>query len=243
MARKVFDDTHISAIADMIRFHLDSTDTYTTSEMPDAIDRVYNTALEFGQQNGHEKGYEEGYEIGKDVGETEGTTAERDRFWDKFQQGGRRTNYRYAFYNWHWNNTIYQPKYPLVCTEVATDMMRYSEITNTLVPITIKHTNSQYCFANNTHLTTIPELNVEANVQFIGWFAGCTALANITFGEGSVIGQNIDFSACPLTAESVANIAAHLGTVTSKTITLGNSTGQLASDTMAEILEKGWTIA
>lgn len=243
MARKVFDDTHISAIADMIRYRLSTTDTYTTSEMPDAIDRLYGNAYELGQSYGHEKGYEEGYEVGKDVGEAEGITAERDKFWEKYQQNGRRTSYRNAFYDWHWNNTIYQPKYPITCSALSTDMMRYCEISDTVVPITITHTNSQYCFANNTRLTTIPELNVNANVQFIGWFAGCTALANITFGDGSVIGQSIDFSACPLTMESVANIAAHLGTVTNKTLTLGNSIEHLASDTMAEILEKGWTIA
>jgi hypothetical protein len=243
MARKVFDDTHISASANRIRYYLSTTDTYTTSEMPKAIDKVYSTAYNAGETYGREKGYEEGYEFGKDAGMTEGEQAERDKFWEKFQQRGLRTNYRYAFYNWHWNNTIYQPKYPITCSAVSSEMMRYSEISDTVVPITITHTNSQYCFANNTKLTTIVELNVNADVQFIGWFAGCTALANITFGEGSVIGQSIDFSACPLTMESVANIAAHLGTVTNKTLTLGDSIGQLASDTMAEILEKGWTIA
>jgi hypothetical protein len=239
MARKVFDDTHISASADRIRLHLGSTDRYTTSEMPNAIDKIYSTAYNSGESYGHEKGYEEGYGRGKDEGEQ----AEHDRFWEKYQQNGRRTSYRNAFYDRHWNNTIYQPKYPITCSAVSTDMMRYSEITDTLVPITVTHTNSQYCFANNTRLTTIRELNVNANVQFIGWFAGCTALANITFGEGSVIGQNIDFSSCPLTTESLINIAEHLGTVTSKTITLGDSVGSLPSGTMAEILEKGWTIA
>ena len=219
MARKVFDDTHISAIADEIRYELSTDSTYTTEQMPEAISQACMHAKD--------KGIQEQY----------------DKYWDKFQQNGRRTSYRNAFYDWHWNNTIYQPKYPITCSALSTDMMRYCEISDTVVPITITHTNSQYCFANNTRLTTIPELNVNANVQFIGWFAGCTALANITFGDGSVIGQSIDFSACPLTMESVANIAAHLGTVTNKTLTLGNSIEHLASDTMAEILEKGWTIA
>jgi hypothetical protein len=208
---------------------------------------VYNSGYNKGYETGHNEGYihgvSDGYNDGTIAGLQAGKEEEYNKFWNKFQQNGLRTSYRYAFYNWHWNNTIYQPKYPLVCTEASTDMMRYSEITDTIVPITIKHTNSQYCFANNTRLTTIRELNVTSSVQFIGWFAGCTALANITFGEGSVIGQSIDFSACPLTAESVANIAAHLGTVTNKTLTLGNSIGQLTGNTMAEILEKGWTIA
>jgi hypothetical protein len=265
MARKVFDDTHISASADTIRNYLNTTDKYTTSQMPQAILQVYyqgdsdgytrgfNEGEKYGNESGYEtglrdgriEGYNEGYTEGKNVGYTEGQTAEYNKFWDKLQRQGRRTEYRYAFYSWYWNNTIYVPKYPIICPGVSTDMMRYSEISDTVVPITVTHANSQYLFANNTYLKTIRELNVTASVNFVGWFAGCTALENITFGEGSVIGQNIDFSACPLTRESVANIVAHLGTVTSaKTLTLGAANKALLTDSeIAEILAKGWTIA
>ncbi len=247
MARKVFDDTHISAIADRIRFNLGSTDTYTTAQMPKGVDRACTKSFEIGQlagyENGFDTGYESGRQIGLDEGILQGQKAEYDKFWDKLQQNGRRTGYRYTFYDWQWSDTIFNPKYPFTCSAVSTDMFRYSSITDTKVAITFSHASSAYVFANNSFLKTIRELNVTASVTFVGWFAGCTALENVTFGESSVIGQDIDFSACPLTAESAENIAAHLGTVTSKTLTLGNSAGLLQSDTMAEILQKGWTIA
>lgn len=249
MARKVFDDTPISAIADRIRFNLDSTDTYTTAQMPQGVDRACSVNFVRGQAmgytEGHEAGYAEGYDAGKSEGYLQGQTAEREKLWNKLQQNGRRTGYRYAFYDWYWDDSIFEPLYPFTCSAVSTEMFRYSSITDTKVPITVTHANSQYVFANNAYLRTIRELNVTASTNFLGWFAGCTSLANVTFGEGSVIGQNIDFSACPLTRESIASILAHLGTVTSaKTLTLGAANrAHLTDSEVAEIMQKGWTLA
>ena len=265
MARKVFDDTHIAAIADRIRFNLDSTDTYTTAQMPYEIDRAcsknkvegqkigynegheagYTEGYNSGKSEGYNEGNEAGYQIGLEDGITQGQTAEYNKFWDKLQQTGRRTGYRYTFYDWQWSDTIFNPKYPFICSAVSTEMFRYSSITDTKVPITFSHANSQYVFANNSYLKTIRELNVASSVNFVGWFAGCTSLANITFGGGSVIGQSIDFSACPLTRESVESIVNHLGTVTSaKTLTLGaTNQAHLYAGEIAEITGKGWTLA
>lgn len=208
MARKVFDDTHISAIADRIRFNLDSTDTYTTAQMPYEIDRActinFTRGQTVGREEGHEAGYTEGYNSGKSDGYSEGQTAEYDKFWDKLQQKGRRTGYRYTFYDWQWDDTIFNPKYPFICSAVSTDMFRYNSITDTKVPITFSHANSQYVFANNAYLKRIAYLEVTENVNFVNWFAGCTALEEVNMG--GVIGKSIDFSPTALNIESALTI-------------------------------------
>lgn len=205
----------------------------------------YTEGYDAGKSEGYNEGQEAGYQSGLNDGIAQGQTAEHDKLWNKLQQNGRRTGYRYAFYDWYWDDSIFEPLYPFTCSAVSTEMFRYSSITDTKVPITVTHANSQYVFANNAYLRTIRELNVIASTNFLGWFAGDTSLANVTFGEGSVIGQNIDFSACPLTRESVASILEHLGTVTSaKTLTLGAANrAHLTDSEIAEITQKGWTLA
>jgi hypothetical protein len=144
-----------------------------------------------------------------------------DEFWDKLQQGGRRTGYRNAFYDWQWDNSIYNPKYPIVCSGNSLDMMRYSSITDTIVDITFTNVVSSYVFANNVKLKTIRKLIITDKVTFVGWFTDCTALENIVI-EGT-IGQNgfdIHWSTL-LSADSLKSIITALSTTTTGlTVTL-----------------------
>jgi hypothetical protein len=144
-----------------------------------------------------------------------------DEFWDKLQQGGRRTGYRNTFYDWQWDNSIYNPKYPIVCSGNSLDMMRYSSITDTIVDITFTNVGSSYVFANNVNLKTIRKLIITDKVTFVGWFTDCTALENIVI-EGT-IGQNgfdIHWSTL-LSADSLKSIITALSTTTTGlTVTL-----------------------
>ncbi len=249
MARKVFNDIHIHSIADRIRFNIGTNDKYTTAQMPQEIDRACAINWTRGQRSGIEQGREEGYQEGYIVGQADGLQAgiksQYDKFWDKFQRLGGRADYRNAFYDWYWNNTIYEPKYPIICTGVSSEMMRYSEISDTLVPITFTHANSQYVFANNSYLKRIVYLEVTENVTFIGWFASCPELEEVNMS--GVIGQNIDFSVCTkLKHESIIAIFSCLKQLSSgvtRTITIGAE--NLAKLTDAEktiAIDKGWTL-
>ena len=227
------------------------------------FDKGYTEGVSNGYELGHEEGYDEGYNDGYDYGFNEayaygvsdgwndgvarGQEMEQERFWDVYQNNGRRTEYRNAFYSWLWKDDIYNPIYPIVCKSNSSEMYRYnSSITDTKVDIDFIYTNSQYVFANATALKTIRKLKVYENVNFTGWFAQCTALENIIID--GVIGQNIDFSACPLTKTSILNIIEHLkdysGTTTTRTVAFGST--NLAKLTSAEkqtANNKGWTLA
>lgn len=196
-----------------------------------------------GYDVGHAEGYTRGHEDGWSSGLTAGEETARKTFWDKFQNNGRRNGYRFAFYDWYWSDVNYNPVYAIVCSAVSTDMMRYAQITDTKVDINFTHVGSSAVFANNSYLKTIRKLIVTENVTFSNWFAQCTALENVTF-EGT-IGQNIDFSACPLTKSSLLNIIEHLGKVsTTKTLTIGTTNkGKLTTTEIAVATQKGWTVA
>lgn len=214
---------------------------------------VYNN----GYQDGVEYGFNDGYTKGNGDGWSDGLTAgaenEQDRFWEVYQRSSGRTEYRNAFYGWLWKDSIYNPKYPIVCKSNSSEMFRYNtSITDTKVDIDFSnHTGTtSNVFNGASALKTIRKLIVNANVTYLttgtsptGWFDNCTALENITF-EG-VIGQSIDFSACPLTKASLLNIIEHLGTVsTTKTLTIGTTNqAKLAAEEIAKATQKGWSVA
>lgn len=217
----------------------------------------YTEGVADGYELGHEEGYDEGHTDGYDLGHNEGyihgvsdgwaeaypagERAEQERFWDIAQAKGNRKNYRYAFYNTYWNDNIYNPKHNIICSELSSDMYRYSGITNTKVNIDFSNASSSYVFAASK-IKTIPYLKVYKNTTFSGWFASCSSLENITFdGE---IGQEIDFTACPLTKTSLLNIIEHLGNVSTSTKLKIGATNQ-AKLTATEIVgatQKGWSV-
>lgn len=70
-----------------------------------------------------------------------------------------------------------------------------------------------------SHLQKIEKIITKETVKYAAWFRNDIALKEITF-EG-VIGQDIDFSSCPLTKASIENIIEHLSATSSgKTLTL-----------------------
>ena len=217
---------------------------------------VYNA----GKQKGYDQGYREGEMAGWIEGEEAGRKAEYDRFWDTYQQNGKRTNYANAFGGLGWTDALFKPKYDIQITD-SYMMFRNTQVTD-LSNLSVlldfsKSTNMQYMFqwattnhigvvdmsymAGQTHgmfgytyeLHTIDKIIVTERVIFSSdAFMQANALSNVTF-EG-VIGNSIDFQWCPLTKESITNIVEHLSpTVTGKTATF-NKTAKEAAFTDTE---------
>lgn len=143
-----------------------------------------------------------------------GRQAEQDQFWEDFQESGKRTNYKYAFYSVSsslskfrgWTDNNFNPKYPIICSEglSAEYMMAGSHISHIDVPVKITISSCPRAFFNNPNLHTIKSLEVTPNVTFTGWFDGHTALRNITIN--GVIGNSISFKDCPLSLESAISV-------------------------------------
>ena len=85
MAKKLFEESNMSAIARKIRAKAGSSKSYKVSEMPSGVDEVYQNGYDIGHASGygegrdagytegHEKGYAEGLEEGKAQGGGEGS--------------------------------------------------------------------------------------------------------------------------------------------------------------------------
>lgn len=146
-----------------------------------------------------------------------GKKAEYDAFWDAYQQNGNRINYSNAFYGAGWNDTTYNPKYPIASNDVYAfaSVFRYSEIRDIKVDIkVIAPSKLDATFASAPKLVSIPKITLVGDVEITSsTFQSCTALKNVTI-EG-VIGKSINFQWCPLTKESITNIINALSSTTS----------------------------
>lgn len=74
MAKRLYEEENIRAIAAKIRSLVPSLykRKFTTEQMPDGIERVYNQGKIIGQNEGHRVGYREGYDEGYSKGNTTG---------------------------------------------------------------------------------------------------------------------------------------------------------------------------
>lgn len=91
--RKVYEEEKISAIADAIREKTGSAKTYTTTEMPNGINEVY--------QKGEE--------------------VMLDAMWEAIQGGGKRTNYSSNFFDYtKYTKRTFKPKYDICPTGANT---------------------------------------------------------------------------------------------------------------------------
>ena len=215
-------------------------------------EKVYNAGYEKGKAEGGdtETAYNNGFENGKQ--------AEYDRFWDSYQQNGKKVNYECAFGGDGWNDETFKPKYDIQPTD-AYMMFRstgITDLTNLNVDLDFsKATNMQYMFqwantriigtfnatsVNNLGSTfyyaiglqTIEKLVLRENGSntFTDTFASASKLANITI-EGT-IGNNFDIHYSPLTKESITSIINALSVdVTGKTVTFSKTAVQNAFGT------------
>ncbi len=97
MAKKLYEESKIAAIAVKIREKAGTENTYTTVQMPEGIESVYGK----GAMDGYEKGTQDGYDAGFAAGEK----AQYDTFWEKYLDG----NLSYLFAGGGWTDDNFCP--------------------------------------------------------------------------------------------------------------------------------------
>ena len=218
-------------IADCIRSLSGWTHKMKPNEFKIAIAEIHEAAL----MQGHEYGMQ----------------AERDAFWNAFQEQGNRTNYNYAFYGW--TDDTYKPKYPInvVGTASTGTAFNSTKITNTKVAISASCQTLSPIFANAVSLVTIPHLDVSnVTVLIDRCFSHCTKLENLTM-VGTIQANGFDVSPCKkLTKESLLSVLSALADKTQDTTgtdwvcTLGtDNLNKLTNAEIAIATEKGWSLA
>jgi hypothetical protein len=140
-----------------------------------------------------------------------GKKAERDNFWNIFQNNGEATSYYYAFAYDNFTDDNYNPQRNIVIQETnlaGQYLYSYSVITDTKVPIYANALNIKGMFNNARGLVTINKLVVQETTVIDNAFTRCDSLKNLVI-EG-VIGRDFDIKSCPLTLESAISIITHL---------------------------------
>ena len=193
------------------------------------LDEVYTAGYEKGKAEVIPSGdYAQGFEAGKQ--------AEYDAFWDAYQDGGKRTDYAFAYAGLYWDKKTTKPKHDMFVTYAfemfrsAGDMdlttldvildfsnctsfsnfMHSSLITHIGIISTVMAKDLSYSFYNCQELHTIDGLILknDGSQTFTTTFSRCDILANITI-EGT-IGKSISFADSPLAADSAISVITHL---------------------------------
>lgn len=112
------DNKYYTEIADTLRNHGYSGQKFKPSEMANTIVNMYHGVMQAGYDDGYGVGYKEGEKV------------EYDKFWDNFQNNGKRTLYNSAF-GGQWTAEIWKPKYPIRPTNIY--MMFFSNDADKLV--------------------------------------------------------------------------------------------------------------
>lgn len=115
-----------------------------------------------------------------------GKQAEYDRFWDVYQYRGQSMNYSHKFYAWE--DSIYNPKYPIYSKNYMNGAFSYANFTDVKVPIISEGATMSSLFDSWTKGITIPELRVTENSTYANAFRYCTNLETVNFT--GVIGKN-----------------------------------------------------
>jgi hypothetical protein len=165
--------------------------------------------------------FDDVYEAGKKAGTV--NEWDYDVFWDNLQQKGTRQHYANAFSYTGWNDTIYNPKYPITPTNkegIASMLMWNQEITDTKVPITV-YGKGQQAFHACKALKKIPKLIFNGMTLCTNMFYDCQRLEEL-YCEGviDINGFDVHWSTL-LSADSLKSIIEALSTsTTGLTITL-----------------------
>lgn len=169
------------------------------------------------------------------AGQKSGREAERDEFWDAFQQGGERTTYTSAFAN-GWSDESLKPKYditPSYCAQmfqrtgivnlkqileeqgVTLDTSRCTSLLQVFQESKCKYiptidarnaTNISYAFSSRAAVVEIEKLMVSENTVFTNTFVSAYDLEKLII-EGTIAtnGFNIQWSTL-LSHESLMSI-------------------------------------
>lgn len=250
MAKKLYEESRIAAIAKQIRTRTGTNDTYTTAEMPDGVDAVHAA----------------------------GEASMLDQMWDLIQAKGKRTARCTSLFAYGaWDDDTFKPKYAIKptyadymfayigysvsnpkrldlkgCLERAgvvldtsectkMDMFAYTALNITRLPaISFEScTGINACFHGCSRLTHIDKIILKADgTNTIPKdtssrpFRGCTALTHMIV-EGVIGCEYFDVSpAKDLDKESITSIISALSTTTSGlTVTLSEAAVNKAFET------------
>ena len=121
MSKYLIDGTTLVNIADAIRAKTGDESGIDPVNMPEKIDEVYAA----GQADGSR--YDDGF--------VDGVKSEYDRFWDNYQNYGKRTDYQQGFAGHGWIAQTFKPKYNVTVSGAANQMFMRSRIEGDLVQI------------------------------------------------------------------------------------------------------------
>lgn len=179
----------------------------------------------------------------------QGKADERTAFWEEFQQGGKRTDYSYAFRSSNWNDKTYNPLYPLENANIS-NAFAGTGITDTRVPFTLSTAAQPNIFMNAANLKTVRSLVFSEGTTVSNWFMSCIALENLNI-DGSVISTN-GFSvrwSSKLTRDSLLSIIGALRDYSEDTsgttwkVTIGATNySKLTEEEIKQASAKGWLI-
>lgn len=146
------------------------------------------------------------YEEGKTEGIAEGRQAQYDEFWDGYQDYGKRRSYLYAFRSF--DDTIFYPKYDIICTSSANGIFASCEITDLKsrlqkCGVALDTSNAGAItegFAYNPNLTRVPVVSTISTPSIAYMFVNDLSLIEvekvILKSDGSQAVDNA-FSNCP----------------------------------------------
>lgn len=188
MAKKVYEEEKIRAIATKIREKAANNKTYTTEEMPSGIDEVYNEGYNYGYEDGETDGYNRGYDIGHTDGIEAGKKSQYDEFWDSFQDNGARTDYVSGFAGVGWNDNTFKPKYDINSKKESFQTFRGCKITDLVTALTTAGVtldlssstsfNATFHSATITHVGIIDTRNAPS-ATLTQTFYNCTKLITV----------------------------------------------------------------
>ena len=210
MEKYIINGSTLTGIADGVRKVTGTTDKMKPDEMAAALNNIDVSG----------GGYGEGY--------TAGQQAEYDRFWDSYQDLGKRSDYSYSFSGQCWTDITFLPKYDIKPTGTGTYGMFFnSMVTGDLVAlcekqgiiIDVSGCNAFSAMFTNCKFTRVGTLNF-SNAQLRNVFENAKNLKIIdklivaekaqfisTFSNTKaleeirfegVIGNDIGFSSCSL---------------------------------------------
>lgn len=195
--------------------------------------RVYDGGFSKGFDEGHTEGYGYGFDEGYGRGIEEGKKAERNAFWDTYQQNGNMKDHQYAFYGARFDDTNFYPRHDIKPTGNAQYMFASCRVTNLkqrleecgvvldLSGVTSGTNHFYYC--RSTVLPTISTIGMDGlGAMFAGAYAqtieklilkddGSQTFTNAFLDNFSLeniaiegtIGQSISFKQSPLSYESL----------------------------------------
>ena len=178
-----------------------------------------------------------------------GRESEYDRFWDAYQNYGKRRYYASFFNNEGWDDQTFDPKYDIVCGGNAASMLAYSKVTNIKKTIDVSNATGGISYLMyRSAVKTVTNLVVAENIPFYdNTFGYCEALEDITI-TGTIGTGVINFQwSTKLSKASITSIINALSdTKTGMSITFSQAAKEAAftADEWSALIatKPNWTI-